>query len=157
MDVDVGDGLGTIVGAVVIMLLLSTVLATGIGAFNSPDDAMADQNTTESYTLTGNLTGTLDSVDDTAGTATVTVEDTDINESQTVTVDEGSNETATIGGEDIVVTAETVNTDSASLTYEWPQDYGWSDGASSIFGILDLIVVLTAFLIMIGLAMRSWN
>lgn len=156
-NIDVGKGLTVIISATIVLMLVGTVLASGIGAFNSPDDAMVEQNTTESYTLVGNLTGTLDSVDDTAGTATVTVEDTDVGESQTVTIDEGTNETVTIDGEDVTVTANTVNTDSAELTYEWPNTYSWADGASALFGILDLITMLIVFLLLVGWVLTTWN
>lgn len=156
-NINAGRGLAVIIAATILVLLVSTVLASGIGAFNDGETSSFEQDEGQTVQLAGALEATVDSVDDTNGDATITVEDTDLDESDTVTVSEEETETAVVDGEDIDVTVDEISGSTVSVEYNWPTDYNWSGGASSIFQFLDLIVVLTVILLLIGWVMTTWK
>lgn len=137
------------VGAIV----AAVVLPVGISALVEDGETTATQDVGETVEVVGNVEGTLDSID--TGTATVTLNNTATGSSDTVSVDEGQNATATIDGESFTVTGETVNTDNATIAYEYPKTFGFSDGAESMWNVLDVMIVLGVFLTFIGLALRT--
>ena len=147
-------GVGAIVALFVAGLLVAFLLPIAVGAIAGPDTATYEQEETETVTLTGDLEATLDSTDDTEETATYTVSNDE--GSDTVTVDLGATETATIGDTEVDVTLDTVTASSATTTYEYPTTYGWGDAVTSLWVILPLIVVLVPFLYFVRIALSNY-
>lgn len=156
-QIDIGQSITFVVGIAVVVLLIAFLLPSAMGAFYDGSERTYNQSVGETVTLTGNLNATLDSVDDVAGEINVTVADG--TESQSLTnIAEGANATATINGDDIVVTNENVTSaSSAEVNYAYPSTYGWGDGPTSLFNILPLLILLAAFLFIVGIAISAYK
>lgn len=153
----IGQGVGIAIGIVVLLLLASTVLPVGLNELNGTSTSTFNQSEGETVQVTGPLNGTLDNVSDTDSTIDVTVNDTELSETRSITnLGEGQNETVTIDGEDITVTNnEVISATNAEVEYQYPKSYGWSGGAQSIFGIFDLLLVLIILLMGAGWAVKA--
>lgn len=144
-----------VVGLTIAALIAAFVLPVGIQVLTDDSTQTATQEETDTVVLSGPLEATVTTID--AGDVTVEVEDTETSSSDTVTVSEGQTETAIVEGEEIGVTAKNVGDTTADMEYTYPTTYGWGDGASSLWNILDIIVVLAVFLMFIGIAMAAVN
>lgn len=144
-------GAKMVTGLFVAALMAAFLMPVAIGAVTNPDTVSATQSTGETITLQGDLTATLDSVNsDTNATYTLSNDAG----SDTVTVAEGSTETATVGDTDVSVTLESAGSSSADTTYEYPKTYGWGDGASSLWLVIPIMMVLGVFLLFVGIALK---
>lgn len=140
-----------VVGLLVMGLLAAILMPTVIGSFISDDGQTAALAEGENVTLQDDLEATLTTVDDTNSEVDVTVSnDAD---SATVTVPEGQNTTATVDGTDVTVTADSIDSSTeATLSFEYPTDYGWGV-ASGLWGIIPLFVILPVFMYFTSKAM----
>lgn len=122
------------------------------------DDSTSFTNVSESDTVEvkeGILNATLDDVNDASSQINVTLTDVDSGNTVTATNVSGSQE-VTLEGETLTVTLDNKDSNTqADFTVSYPADYGWSGGATSLWGILDLAIVLVIFLFAIGLAMAA--
>lgn len=145
----------------VVVALAVTGLVAGVLLPVALNELQQDQSSSftgvnegETVNVSTQLNATLDTVDDTNSELDITVTDRDTGSSTTFTgVAVGTNTTQTLEGEDITVTADGI-TDSttANFTVEYPPEYGMSTGASSLWNILDLAIVLVVFLFLVGYA-----
>ena len=148
---NVNKAVSVVVAIAVSALIVAFLLPVALGMFGGMTETTVTQNVNDEETLTSDLTITLDSVTDgTDATYTVATDD----DSDTVTADLDTTETATVDGYDVHITPTDIGTDSATATVEYPTTYGWGSGASALYGIIPVMIVLAAFLVMIGVAYR---
>jgi uncharacterized protein (UPF0333 family) len=142
-----------------VMLVVSLMIAGILGAFLLPPaiDSFEGDTTTSLNISTGSteevngeLEATVDST--TAGTsATITLNQTDGN-SVTNTVNVGSTTTFSMDRGDVNVTVTEATSGYAVADYEYANDFAYSDGASSLWGLMGLALVLALFLMVLGMA-----
>lgn len=143
-----------VVALAVAGILAGLVLPIGINAITE-DTSTSFSSVSEGDTVSVSpvLNATLDDVNQSNSDITVTVNDTEAGTSSTFT-NVTTNTTQTLEGEDITVILDSVDsTTTASFTVEYPPDYSFGSGAKSIWGILDLVIVLAVFLFLIGMAL----
>lgn len=150
--VDSGKAVTLVVGLFVAGIMAAFLLPVAIAPMTDGETATATLDTNESIELQPDLTATLDSVDDTADSATYTINAS--GSTSTVTVDNGTNTTTTVDGADVTIEVTDVTSTNATAEFTSPTSYGWGSGASAMWGILPVLVVLAAFLFFVGLAMR---
>lgn len=142
----------TLVVTLLVAALMAAVLfPVAIGAISGPEVATATLDTGNTTELQPGLNATLDSVDDTADTATYTVSAD--GETATATVGNGTNTTVTVDGTDVTIGVTDVTTTSATADFEYPTTYGWGSGAAALWGILPVLLVLGIFLFLVALAL----
>lgn len=137
-------------------LVIGVLLPVGLNALANDETATITQDNGTTQEVSPLIDTTLDDVE-TAGTPdnatfTVTLDGT----SATNTIDNGSVVTFTINGDEIDVGLEDAvsgSPDSATSNYSYDTAVGYSDGAAALWGILDLAIVLGAFLFVVGLAL----
>jgi len=149
------SGVGFIIGAIVVMLLAAFILPTAIGSFENPESRTVTQEEGEVIKLAPTLNATLNDVDDGDSSINVTLGDTETNETVSATsIALEANETVTINTREVTINnTANVNTSTATIRYEYPADYSWDGGASSMFGLLGLLFALVAFMLIIGWVM----
>jgi len=141
-----------VVGIAVLGLLSAFLLPVAVNAIYADTTTTTQQATLETVDVNGELNATLDST--TAGTdATYTLESGDQSITNTITV--GSNATFSFDRGDVVVTVTDSTSDNATAEYEYAKDFAYSSGASALWGILGLLLVLGAFLFVVGMALRN--
>lgn len=148
-------GVMLVVALTVAALMAALVLSVGI------DEMVTDQTT--SITIEGNgttenvdthLNLTLESADGT--NANFTVNDTDAGSTaSTGDLTEGSNTTVTVDGGDVTVNATTVNDGNATADVSYAKDFAFSGAAQSLWGILDIIIVLAVFMFVMAVALKT--
>lgn len=150
------------VSLVVVIFVFGIIAAFGLpiamDQLNSDTSVTIQQDVGATEEVNAELNSTLDSVDGTADTATYTLNTSD--QSITNTIDNGTNATYSFDRGDVVVTVNDVNTGSpgnASATYEHNRDFSYSDGASALWGVLGLAIILSAFLYVISIGLRATN
>lgn len=142
--------LGGLVALAIVGLLTAIILPTAVDALSDDEGVTLNQTVGQTDDVNANLNTTLDSV--TSGTsATITLGA----DGETVqnTVNVGQNTTYSMSEGDVEVGVEEAGSDYAVANYTYPSDFGWSGGASSMWNIIGLAVVLAPFLFIIGLAM----
>jgi len=141
-----------VVGIALLGILAAFLLPVAVNAINGDTTTTIQQDTGTTVDVNGELNTTLDSV--TAGTsATYTLESD--GQSITNTVNVGSNTTYSFNRGDVVVTVTESNSGNATAEYEYAKDYAYSNGASALWGLLGLMLVLGVFLYVIGMALRN--
>lgn len=147
-------GIGIVIALAVIALLMAFLVPVGINSIEGTDSTSLNMTEGQTYTVQQPLNATLDNTTDT--TVDLTLTDTESGDTQTITgLSEGTNTTVTLNGENITVE----NTDSYSgyaiVKFEYPQDYGWSDSAKALWGILPIIIILVAILFILGMGLKA--
>ncbi|WP_292484122.1 hypothetical protein [Methanohalobium sp.] len=154
---DPGRALGVVLVVAVIALLLAFMMPVAISSFYSDSSVTFDQTEGETVTLTHDLNATLDNVSDSQNTIDVTVYN-DVDSASITALSEGANQTVTVDGNDITVYNDNITSPSnATVTYEYPKTYGWSGGVTTLFGVLPLMILLTAFLFILGYAVSVYH
>lgn len=149
---DTGKAVALVITLTVFALLGAVLAPVAINQIENPTNETIQQDTGETVELNGDLNTTLDST--TAGTsATYTLQTSD--ESITNTVNVGSNTTYSFNEGDVVVGVTESTSDNATAYYEYPKDFAYSDGASSLWGLLGLAIVLALMLYSIRQAMAA--
>ena len=142
-----------VVALLVAGLLLAVLFPIAIGSMSGPDEATVTQDVGDTVVLSSpDLEATLD--DTTDGTdATYTVStDTD---SATTTVNVGDSDTVTVDDTEVTISPSEATGSSATTTYEYPTTYGWGSGASSLWTIIPVLIVLGGLLMLVKLALDS--
>jgi len=156
---DRGQSSARMVVTLVIILVVGGILAATLMPVAL--DQLTDDKTTEfenvdvgdTEAVAGNLDITLDNVNDTANDISVTLEDADGNTASLTNV--SATQTATVGGDNVDVTLDNVDDgDTADFTVVYAADFGWSSGGQALWAILDLVLVLAAFLFFVAVAMK---
>ena len=133
-------------------IVTAFLLPIGVGALTSTSEVTQTTDELETESVTSTLNVTVDSVTtDTEAMLTLTVgEDSD---QQTIT--ESGTETFNVDGNAIDVTLDDAGDGEITATYEIPRGVGWSAGASALWFIIDIMIVLAAFLFFIGVALKA--
>lgn len=140
-----------VVGLFVAALMAAFLLPIAIGAVTDPDTVTQTQDVGETITLQGDLTATLDAVNDNTNATYTVANDAD---SVSTTVNEGATNTITVDGHEVSVTLDSTTATTATTTYEWPITYGWGSAASSLWLVLPILMVLSIFLFFVGMAIN---
>lgn len=144
-----------IVAISVFGILAAVLLPTAIDAIESDTETSITQDVDVTYEVDGELNSTVTAV--TAGSdATVELNDTRTAGTTSNTINVGDNETYTLDGGDVDVGVESSSTgpDQAVVNYTYASDYSYSSGASSLWGLLGLAIVLAGILYAVALAIR---
>jgi Flp pilus assembly protein TadG len=150
---------GQVNAGAAVALVISLTIAGLLGAFLVPvavDSFEGDTTTTLNIStgsteeVNGELEATVDST--TAGTsATITLNQTDGN-SVTNTVNVGSTTTYSMDRGDVNVTVSEATSGYAVADYSYANDFAFSSGASSLWGLMGLTLVLALFLAVLSMA-----
>lgn len=151
--VNARKAVGLVVALTVGGLMAAFLLPVVIGQLGGAEAATIALDTGNQTELQPGLNATLDSVDDTADSATYSV--TADGDSSTVTVDNGTNSTVTVGGADVTIGVTSVSADAATAEFQSPTTYGWGGGAAALWGILPILIVLAVFLFFTYVAVRE--
>lgn len=129
-------------------LLAAFALPPAIDASQSTENRTMVLDDGETATVTEGLNVT---ANDTANDqAVIDFEDTETGLTQSVTVNEGNTTNITLNDENVTVTVvETTSTD-VTLDVEYSPRYGWDGGAKTVVAQLDVILVMFAFVLLLG-------
>lgn len=144
-----------VIGLTVFALVAALLAPVALDAVNDDDTVDVTQNVGETTGVVSNVDSTLDATDTTGDNATYTVSGPD--SSVTHTVDNGTSQDFSLDGGTVTVTVNDVNSGSATSTFTVPSDFGWSGGATGLWGIMDVIITLALLLFAIGLALHGVN
>ena len=150
----------------IVALMVALFVGVLVAAFLAPvaidamesdgSESFTDVSSGESVEFADGWNVTLDNVDDTDNEIDVTVNNTDGGSESITGLSVGDNATVIVDGEEITVTADSIDSaSSASFTVDYPTDLTWSGGASSLWSVTVIAIVLALFLAFIGLAMRA--
>lgn len=141
-----------IVAVFIVSIIVAVLAPVAINALEDPSESTITQSVGETVDVTAGLNSTLDSTG--TSNATYTLQ-TDNGESQTQTIDEGQNATFSFQDGDVVVTVDNVDdaNGTATSTFEYPTEFGWGSGASSLWTLLGLITVLGVFFVVLSLSL----
>jgi len=145
-----------IVGLTIFGLLAAIFAPVALDATNNDDVQTYTQNTGETVEIDSTLDATLDSTN-TGTNATYTLTDTDANDSVTKTIAVGSEATYNLAGGDVTVNVSEANAGNATAEFTTAIDYGWSGGASAIWNLIGVFIVLALLLFAVGLALAGYS
>ena len=139
----------------VIIILIVAIFAFSIPAIftaqETPDSKTFEQNADTVVTLSTDLDASLDNIESPPnGLVNVTLINTATGETTFAEIAESSNQTVTLSGKSITIYhEETLSSNKAIITYEYPLYFGWPDGSRT------LIQTMPAFPL-IGLVLYLW-
>lgn len=152
----IGKALGIVVAITVFAILASVLMPVAIGNFNDDTTTTINQTQGQTYNITADLNTTATDINQSADSVTVELQDGA--NSDTVTVSTTTNETATVGDEDINVTVvEYTGSNSAEMEYQHNNTYGWGTGAETLFDLIPLMLLIAIVLFTVGAAMAGYK
>jgi len=141
-------------------IALSLGILALVGALFIPtlvDSSQEDQNTTVAlqeggnYSLTDRLVVRVVKSNGTTGEATISYLNSRTSHATSVTLSEGQSQNITLDGEYIETRLDDVTTDGeTTTTTEYPPTFGWEEGAITFTDSLPIILVLLAFVALVG-------
>lgn len=142
-----------VLALLVAALVAAVVLPIGINAVvDDRSETVLNQSNDSTEAITPVLDAALEETNaDTNATYNLTVGD----DSVTNTIAEGSDADYSLNGQTVNVNVSNVEADNASATFEYPVELGWSSGTQSMWGILDVVIVLAVFLFVFGIALAA--
>jgi hypothetical protein len=149
---------GLVVALAIMGILAAFLLPVAMNVFYGDVGSSYNATVGDTTELNGELNATVDSI--TAGTsATITLE-TDAKSVQK-TVNVGENATYSFDRGDVTVGVEKAGTDGSANDYavynaDYPRDFAYSDGASSLWTIIPVIVVLALLLYAVAKAREGY-
>lgn len=152
-----------IVGVVIVLTIFGLIaaIALPVALDAITDDATVtitqDNQTTED--VNGALNATLDDVNGTDTNATYTLTQDDGTSIQKE-INTTESRTFSFSRGDVVVTLDSITTgspDQATATFAYNQEFAYSGGASALWLLLDVILVLGAFLFAVGIALKAMD
>lgn len=149
---------GVVLALVIAGVLIGYLLPIGINSVEQPETINQTQDVSVTYEIDAQLNSTVTSVNDGVN-ATVELYDESSDTTQSQTIDVGNTATYSLPGGDVNVTVNSATAgspDTADLTYEVPNDFGWDDSAKSLFGLLPLFLVLVPLVVVVGWAMDAF-
>lgn len=141
-----------VVALLVLALLAAFLMPVVIGAIAGPSEATYTQNVNDSVELKPGIDVTVTST--TSGTSATYAINVDGTNSTGNTVNVGSNQTFTVNGADVNVAPTNATSTQATTDYEYPTTYGWGSGASALWAILPVLLVLAVFLFVTYMAIQ---
>ncbi len=154
-QVGTGSAIALVVTVVVAMVIASVLVPVAINEIEDNTVTQLDQDTSTTYEVSGELESTVTATTDGAD-ATVELNDTRTAGTTSKTISVGATEAYALEGGDVNVTVDSATASGATVTYEFAKDYSYSDGASALWGILGLTIVLGVFLYAIKLATDAY-
>lgn len=148
--------MGAILAVVIAGILIGYVFPIGLDAANEDPSVNITQDVDTDYRVTGEVVSNVTNVS--ASGADLTLNDTDTTESTSYTdLSAGDTKTVSWQGGEITLEIISVDTgaDTAEVKYDYPQDYGWSDGESQLFDILPIFLILVPLGVLAAYVMRS--
>lgn len=146
-----GSAIALVVTVVVAMVVASVLVPVAINQIEGDTTTQLNQDTSTVYDVSGELESTVTATTD-GSSATVELNDTRTAGTTSNTVSVGSTTTYSLQGGDVNVTVDSATASGATVTYEFAKDYSYSDGASALWGILGLTIVLGVFIYAIKMA-----
>lgn len=149
--------LAAVIGVVLVAVIVAFILAPALGQMNSAVSNEYTQN--EKETVYPDAYGaTLANVSQIENQTTVTINDNETNSWEQTTVPEGENRTVTVDGSDVTIyTLEIQDNDTARMKYEHEHTYGWEDGPKSLWGILDILMVIVVVVLSLGWILAAFK
>lgn len=140
------------IGVLVMGLLTAFLLPAAISPIAEDRTATIQHTTGNTSEVTGTLEATVTNVDTTNNAITVELADKTSNNTATVSaLNEGANQTVTLSGEEITVHNDKItSSNSATVTYTYPETFGWGGGATSLYYILPIFFVLAILLFVVN-------
>ncbi|WP_292484207.1 hypothetical protein [Methanohalobium sp.] len=150
-------GVGIAITILVVGIIVANVLPLAIGELNTDTkSATITQNEEQNYNVVENVYSNATDINKTGEEITFVINDTDTAGSKTVTISNQTTQTITMDDGDINVTVDSIaDTTTATVTYGYPKEYGWSSGQKSLFGILPLFFVIAVVLWVVRYAMKT--
>lgn len=143
-----------VVGIAVAAIIASVMFPVAINAIEGNETATLTQDTSTTYEVNGELESTVTATTD-GSDATVELNDTRTAGTTSNTISVGSSQEYDLQGGTVDVTVDSATSTGATVTYEYDRDYAYSDGASSLWGILGLSIVLVVLLFLLSTARRA--
>ena len=137
--------------------LIAVLLAVSIPVLISASEDSQSEDTVE---LAAGDSSRIDdalliSVDDTAAQdVDVTVTALDSQNSTSVIIDEGTEETVSVNGYSVTIKAIQTSNSVANLVLEYDSTMGWSPGAQRIAGIFPIVLTSLAVIVMVLIGAR---
>lgn len=164
MSFNAGKGLGIVMAVSVFAIIAAFVMPVGVSEIAENTQTNVTQQENEQVELNAQLTANTTDIKSGSGGDNVTVFLNSTNNGSSTTksvlVDNQTTKQVAIDGENINITVHNVDTsvnpDEAEMQYGVPKTYGWSGGATSLFDILDLIIILVIMLTGLGWAMKIY-
>jgi len=151
------------VSLMVILTVFGVIAAVGlpvaIDSIEDDTEKTFTQDVNTDYDVSGKLVSNVTAITDGAD-ATVELNDTRTASTTSKTINVGANATYTLDGGDVDVGVESATAgspDQAVVNYTYATEYSYGSGASSIWNILGLAIVLGAFLYAIYVGLKASN
>ncbi len=140
-----------VVALMIMGLMTAFLMPVVLDTFSGQESATYTQEIDEKADLQPGLNATLLSADGTNASYAVDGGP----DSETVSVAEGENATVTVDGTDVTIAPSEVTTDNATTTYTYDGTYGWGGGASALWTIIPVLLVLAVFLYFVAVALNE--
>lgn len=147
-------GVSFVIALAVTGLLTAFLLPVATSEVVDSEQQSITQDVGEVVNVTPYVDSTLDATNATADNATYTLNHTD-GASETNSIANGSEATFTLEGDDYTVNVSDVNANSATATFTYETDSGWSAGAQGLWNILDILLILPVFLVTLAIALAG--
>lgn len=145
-------GVALAVTVLVVGILAAFLLPISIDTMNAPQNSELNQSVGNSMEVTANLNAEVTAIDNTNNNIDVTLRDTKSDVNKSVTVGSGTNTTVAMPDGDVIVENKEQSTDYAIVGYEYPKDYGWTNGSQGLWNIIPMFFVLAILLMAIRYA-----
>lgn len=151
-----------VVALTVFGLLAAFMLPVAINEIEGDTSVTLTQDESTEYEVNGALNSTVTGTTiSTTDTATVELNDTRTSGTTSNTIDNGTTTDYDMNGGTVTVGVENVDDsptpNQATVNYTYTKDYAYSSGASSIWGILSLAIVLAALLFTVKIALDGMD
>lgn len=131
------------------VLLIGLILPTAINASHTDASRGFQLSENETHRVTDGLSMTIESVQSSNATITLTDNQTRQSDTQTVQID-ATNQFETTTNETMNVTLNEIDGNVTKTTVEYSRTYGWNDGAKLFADNLGLLIAIIAFLLAVG-------
>lgn len=148
---------GLVVTVTVVGLMAAFLLPVAINEIEGDTTTTLTQDVDTDYDVNAKLVSNVTAA--TSGTpdsATIELNDTRTAGTTSKTIDVGDNATYSLEGGDVDVGVESINAGTnATANYTYANDYAYGDGASSLWGVLGLAIVLAVFLYIVSVGLTA--
>lgn len=151
-----------VVTLMVFGLIAAVTLPVAINAIEGDTTTTLTQDEGTAYEVNGALNATVTGTTvSTTDTATVELNDTRTSGTTSNTIDNGTTTDYDMNGGTVTVGVEDVDDsptpNQATVNYTYTSDYAYSSGASALWAVLGLVIVLAAFLYVISVGLQATN
>lgn len=148
-----------VVGLMIFGVLAAVMLPVAIDQLEGSTTEVVVQDEGVEYEVNSALNSTVTATTvSTTDTATVELNDTRTSGTTSNTIDNGSTANYSLEGGTVTVGVEDVDDsptpNTTTLNYTYANDYSYGSGASSLWGLLGLAIVLSAVLFIVSVALK---